>query len=249
MARTARICFVAASIVFAALDARAQTAASSWSMRSTEHFDIYSQPAQSARVDDIAREAERVYARLSNLLRRDLAAKMDILLLGTDRDTPRAAQEAYRLVLAANASTRDHLVLSIESFDRSGGSVLAHELTHQFMFELLPNWRHIGWVAEALPDHHAGSWQPSELAALRTAVARGQIPSVEGLTPSDRHWGHAVFDFVAAEYGARGVRAYLSALRDTPSTMRDPIRVAFDLSPADFNAAFRTFVVARFGIR
>ena len=79
------------------------------------------------------------------------------------------------------------------------------------------------------------------------AVRNDQIPTVERLTASDRHWGHAVFDFVATEYGARGVRAYLTALRDTPSTMRDPIRVAFDTTPADFNAAFRDFVTARYG--
>lgn len=247
MTRTARICFVAASIAFAALEAHAQPSSPSWSMRSTDHFDIYAQPAQSARADEIAREAERVYARLSNLLHRDLAAKMDILLVATDRDVPRDAQQAYALVRASRASTRDHLLLSIETFDRSGGSGLAHELTHQFMFELLPDWPQTTWVAEALPDHHAGSWQQSDLAALRAAVASGLIPTVERLTVSDRHWGHAVFDFVATEYGARGVRAYLTALRDTPSTMRDPIRVAFDMTPADFNAAFRDFVAARYG--
>jgi hypothetical protein len=247
MTRTARICFVVTSIAFAALDAHAQPSSSSWSMRSTDHFDIYAQPAQRARVDEIAREAERVYARLSNLLHRDLAAKMDILLVATDRDAPRDAQQAYALVRASRASTRDHLLLSIETFDRSGSSVLAHELTHQFMFELLPGWQQTAWVAEALSDHHAGSWQQSEVAALRAAVLNGQIPTVERLTTSDRHWGHAVFDFVATEYGARGVRAYLAALRDIPSTMRDPIRVAFDTTPADFNAAFRDFVAARYG--
>jgi len=236
-------CLLAAS----GATAHVQPAPARWTMRASAHFDIYFQPSQSGRVDAIAREAERAYARISTLLRHELADKMDILLLATDRDRPDDAAQAYALVRASGASPRDHLVLSIESFDRHGGALIAHELTHQFMFELLPGSQQAAWVAEALPDHHAGSWQQSELSALRMAIDSGRIPEVEQLTAADRHWGHAVFEFVATEYGARGVRAYLTALRDTPSTMRDPIRVAFDLTPADFNAAFRTFVSVRFG--
>jgi hypothetical protein len=238
----------AALIALGAANPEAQPAAPRWSTRATEHFDLYFQPAQGTRVDAVAREAERAYARVSNLLRYDLAARMDILLLASDRDQPLDPAGAYQLVRVSGASFRDHLLLSVESFDRQGPALLVHELTHQFMFELVPD---VGggaaWIAEALPDHHAGAWDPAELTRLRDAVANGRIPDVSRLTAADRHWGRAVFDFVAAEYGARGIRAYLEALRESPISMRDPIRVAFDTTPAEFNAAFRGFARARFG--
>ena len=218
-----------------------------WSSRATEHFDLYFQPAQSARVDAVAREAERVYTRLSHLLRHDLAAKMDILLLTSDRDRPGDAAQAYALVRASGASLRDHLVLSIESFEKQGGALLAHELTHQFLFELFPDGHRVApWISESLPDHHAGAWEATALSAIRADLGRGRVPAVEELSHTDRHWGHAVFDFVATEYGARGVRAYLEAVRDSSASMRDPIRIAFDATPSEFNAAFRAFVRSRF---
>jgi len=250
MTITIELCLTMWLLAAGAPSTRTQPASATWTARATEHFDIYYQPAQSARVDAIAREAERAYARLSHLLRYDLAAKMDVLLLATDRARPSDAAQAYALVRASGASDRDHLVLSIESFEKQGVALLAHELTHQFMFELFPDGPGAApWIAEGLPDHHSGSWDSAEIAKLRDAVASGRIPEVAELTAADRHWGHAVFEYVATEYGARGVRAYLGALRDSAATMRDPIRVAFDTTPADFNAAFRGFARARFGDR
>ena len=66
------------------------------------------------------------------------------------------------------------------------------------------------WVHEGLSDHETGTWASSELLTLRDAAAAGVIPAVASLADSDRLWGHAVFDFVAAEYGTQGVRRYLT---------------------------------------
>ncbi len=246
---SALACLILCCALTPEMRAQTQTAPPQWSVRATDHFDIYFKAAERNRIDAVAREAERAYARISNLLRYDLATGMDVIVVRSDADLPKSPSQAVALVRASGASTRDHLLLSMEAFDTRGSAVLAHELTHQFTYELLPNWQRIGWVAEALADLHAATWEPSELATLRDAIADGRIPEVERLTASDRHWGHAVFEFVATEYGARGVRAYLTALRDYPTAARDPIRVAFDTTPADFNAAFRTFVTTRFGGR
>jgi len=214
-----------------------------WDTQTTDHFDIYYQPQQRAHVDAVAHEAERVYARISFALRHELAAKMPLILVREDGDLPRNEEEARALVTASGSPERDHLLLSAETFEKRPRSVLAHELTHQFVFELLPQAdRDAAWVSEALPDHNTGRWEPSELTKVRDAVARGSMPAVETLTTSDRHWGHAVFDFIAAEYGAQGIRQFLAALRGRPATTIDAIRVAFSASADDFNAAFQTYV-------
>src|SRR5712692_4158236 len=221
-----------------------------WDIHPTDHFDIYYQWQQRSHVDAVAREAERAYARISYALRHELAEKMPLILVREDRDLPRNEEQARALVTASSAPERDHLLLSAETLEKRPGRALAHELTHQFLFELLPQADHDApWVSEALADHYGGLWDSSELVKLRDALAHGSAPAVEDLTASDRHWGHAVFDFVAAEYGAQGIRQYLATLRDRPTVRSDAIRVAFGVSAHDFNAAFQRYVRTRFGDR
>ena len=107
-------------------------AAAIWRVRPTNHFDIYY--AQARDLDSVAREAERSYARVSRDLRRQVSAKVPLILLPTSRDLPQTVQEAAVIVRASPAPDRDHLLLPVEP--RSGREkVLAHELTHIFEFE------------------------------------------------------------------------------------------------------------------
>lgn len=225
-------------------------AAQRWDIQTTDHFDIYYQPQQRTYVDAVAQEAERAYAQIGFVLRHELAAKMPLILVREDGDLPRNEQEARALVAASGAPERDHLLLSAVAFEKRPGGGLAHELTHQFLFELLPQTdRDAAWVSEALPDHNTGQLEASDLTRIRDAVARGSMPAVETLTPSDRHWGHAVFDFIAAEYGAQGIRDFLAALGSRPVTTIGAIRVAFGVSADEFNAGFQTYVRTQLAAR
>jgi hypothetical protein len=219
--------------------------AQSWSMRTSPHFEIYYQGHTQAQVEAIARETERVYARLSAALHHDFADKMPVIIVARDRDLPRNEAEGRALVIASQAPPRDHLMLSVEGFETRAAVLLPHELTHQFLFELLPNAnRDAPWVSEGLPDHHSGSWESADLTKIRDAVMAGRIPVVERLTASDRHWGHAVFDYVAAAYGVEGVRRYVTALSSASSG--DAIRTAFGVSAPEFNRAFARYIRERF---
>jgi hypothetical protein len=217
----------------------------SWSTRTSPHFEIYYQGQTQAHVDAIARETERVYAQLSAALRHDFADKMPVIIVERDRDLPRSEAESLALVMASQAPPRDHLMLSIEGFERRAVVLLRHELTHQFLYELLPNaTRDAPWVSEGLPDHNSGSWEPADVTKMREAVGAGTIPAVERLTASDRNWGHAVFDYVETTYGVDGIRRYVTALSSASSG--DAIRSAFGVSAAEFNAAFARYMRMRF---
>jgi len=214
-----------------------------WRTRATDHFDIHH--TQQADLDEIAREAERAYSRVSFDLRHDLSVKVPLILLPTNRDLPRDRVEATAIVRASGAAPDvDHLLLPVEPRERRTVD-LVHELTHIFQFELVPPSRVPRWAAEGLADHMTGAWEPSILLKIREAAAAGSIPTVASLTDSDRAWGHAVFSFVAAEYGTQGVRRYLSALGDTPRSPGDTIRAAFGVTPADFDKAFHDYVKTR----
>ena len=228
-----------------AQDSRAQR----WDIHRTDHFDIHYQPQQRSHVDAVAREAERAYARLSFTLRHEVTDKIPLILVRKDRDLPRNEEQARALVTASRAAERHHVLVSAETFVKRPGVVLPHELTHLFLFELLPRDRDPSWVSEGLSDHHGGFWEASELVKVRDALAHGSAPEVENLTALDRHWAHAVLDFVAAEYGSHGIRRYLAALRNAPTARGDAIRVAFGVSARDFNSTFETYVRTRFGDR
>jgi hypothetical protein len=213
-----------------------------WRTRATDHFDIYH--TTQVDLDEIAREAERAYSRVSLDLRHDLSGKVPLILLPTSGDLPRDRQEANTIVRASGAPDADHLLLSLEPRDRRA-TVLVHELTHIFQFELVPNGALPAWASEGVADHETGAWGASDLLKVREAAAAGVMPSVVSLTDSDRVWGHAVFDFVAAEYGAQGIQRYLMALRIGSGTGSDITRAAFGVAAADFDRAFQAYVRAR----
>lgn len=107
-------------------------ATATWRVRATNHFEIYY--TQGRDLESIAREAEHAYARVSRDLRRQISARMPVILLPTSGDLPKTEQEAAAIVRASGAPARDHLLLPVEpSNDRE--EVLAHELTHIFEFD------------------------------------------------------------------------------------------------------------------
>lgn len=217
-----------------------------WQLRATDHFDIYHQAPQ-AQADAAAIEAERAYARISANMNHELTARMPLILVANDADLPRTAAQAYRLVAASGAPIEvDHLLLSEETVAQRPYWV-AHELTHPFLFELLPAPQdYAAWVSESLADHHSGTWQPVALAAVRDVLTSGRVPAVENLTASDRHWGHAVFDYIASQYGADGVRRYIAVLSRRPQSGGDAIEEAFSTSPTEFNRAVAADAKNRF---
>ena len=104
------------------------------------------------------------------------------------------------------------------------------------------------WIYEAVCDHEAGTWTAADLSTLRKSIAAGVIPTVASLAASDRPWGHAVFDFIASEYGKEAIRRYLIAVNNREVPV-DSARVAFGIEAGDFDRAFQMYARTRFGAR
>jgi hypothetical protein len=103
-----------------------------WHVRSTDHFEIYY--TQAPDLNAIVREAERAYDRVSHDMRRQMSAKVPLMLVPTSRDLPQSEGEAGVIVRASGAPDRDHLFLSIEP--RNGREkMLANGLAHVLEFE------------------------------------------------------------------------------------------------------------------
>jgi hypothetical protein len=215
-------------------------------VRSSEHFEIFHDGLPDESVSDAVRDAEAAYTQLSAALRYDLPRRVPIVLVQRDRDLAASVVRNGALVLQSGEPAGQRLVISLESLDRRTG-VLVHELTHHFAFDIVPRTsRAAPLFIEGLAEYQRGVWNAEDVRLTRAAVAADAIPSVASLATSDRHWAHAVLDFIAAQNGAESVRQLLFALRAN-ATLVEAVSTASGATVDRFDQGFRAYVTTRFG--
>ena len=219
-----------------------------WPVVTSEHFDVVHASLPAERVTGAVRNAEAAYQRLSSALRYETRGPLQIILVDHDRDLPADAAEAATLASASGAPGRRRIVLALDSLDQQSDLVV-HELTHQFAFEIMPAVsRGAPSLIEGLAEYMRGAWRKDDLARIRASATTGAIPPLVSLDDDSRHWAHALFDYVAAEYGAEGVRRLVFALRAEGTLLR-AIPLAFDVGSVEFEQRFQEYVVGRFSPR
>ena len=218
-----------------------------WLVETSEHFEIFHDGLPGDRVSDAVRDAEAAYAQLSAALKHDLSWPVPIILVRRDRELQDTALRRNDVVGQRGDPRRQRLFISLESLDRQTG-IIVHELTHQFAFDIVPLTSRVAPVLiEGLAEYERGAWRQEDLRMTRDGAAIGAIPSVASLDSPDRHWAHAMFDFVAAQHGAEGVRRLLFALR-AQQTLVQAVPVAFAVTLDQFDEQYRSYVTARFGL-
>jgi len=218
-----------------------------WTVYTSDHFDVFHNSLPLERVSEAVRDAEAAYVQLRAALDYEIPRRVTVILVPRDGDLLAAAQP-LDLVLPSGNPARTRLVISLESLDRRT-RLIVHELTHQFAFEMLPDTSRVApFLIEGLAEHQRGMWAAEDLRNTRAAAAVGAIPSLLNLAAIDRHWAHAVFDFVAVQYGVEGVRQLLFALRAHES-LEPALSMAFGATLDQFNQDFRGYVTIRFGQR
>ena len=214
---------------------------SAWPLVTSEHFEIVHDDLTADRVRDAVRDLESAYAQLSAALKFDMPERVRVVLVRQDTDL------AAQAVSNAGSTTGDQrVVLSLESLDRRS-NIAVHELTHRFAFEIVPETSRVAPVLiEGLAEHQRGAWAAQDLQRMQAAAGAQAIPTIAALVNTDRHLAHAVFDFVAAEFGDEGVRRLLFALR-AHETLPQAVPMAFGLTLDQFEQDFRQYVSATFG--
>ena len=101
---------------------------------------------------------------------------------------------------------------------------MAHELTHVFQFEILFGGNFIRaytsgtpqWFTEGMASYFGDDEDSRDQMVLRDAVLADEVPEIA----QTRHhgffayrFGHAVFDFIEAEWGKDGVRDFVFEYR------------------------------------
>ncbi len=153
---------------------------------------------------------------------------------------------------------RDRMVIPIDQPSDELYSLITHELTHIFEFDIIPRTllrRGLPlWVDEGLSDYETDEWNPFDLMTVRDAAIADIVPPmsefapeafVDGRTPYNL--GHACFEFIESKWGKEGIRQFLFALRKSVIGGGDSAyEEAFKLKPDEFDEQFDKYLKDRF---
>jgi hypothetical protein len=97
-----------------------------------------------------------------------------------------------------------------------------------------------------------GNWADDDTRLLRELVASGKVPALSELTGRGEFatahlndvLGHAAFDYIETRWGATSLRRFLNAL--TVPRVDKTYDAVFELTPAEFDAAFRRYAERQF---
>jgi dipeptidyl aminopeptidase/acylaminoacyl peptidase len=154
--------------------------------------------------------------------------------------------------------TRDRMLLPIDNPPDELYGLIAHELTHIFEFDIIPQGlirQSVPlWVNEGLSDYMRGRWSPTDLMQVRDAAVADVVPRMSqmqgygGTNPLLVYTlGHAVFEFIEARYGKEGIRQFLFSLRKSAiGGGEDAYEEALKLTKEEFDQAFERYLKERF---
>ena len=201
-----------------------------WSLKRTDHFDVYYPQDLDLHAERAAQEAERAYERVSGDLRHNLAFRVPIFLFRTTTEFDDSVRAGASPGAAGEPSSGDRILLAIDQPADRWPGLITHEVAHVFAFDILPGRSTATWVLEGLAEYERGAWDPSDLSALRNAVRANAVPALSRLQADDTRaprlvsaFGHAAFDFIESRSGKAGVRQFLFALRQAAEQRRRSI--------------------------
>ena len=240
-----------------------------WRVYRTDHFDIHYYPALTPDLEEVAGFAESAYQWISSELTYNLGFRVPLILFKTRSDFAQQSMipdpdvtEAILLggINSFSEPERNRVVILIDEEPDRRYRQIAHELTHQFAFDIIPRSMTTirtvpAWIDEGLAEYMTGVWDPTDLRQIGETVAADSIPKMTTLTGSVDaqdfrllyNLGHAAFEFIEAEYGKVAVMQFLLELRrNVIDGAEDLYQAAFQMTPDEFDSAFARYVRGRF---
>ncbi len=232
---------------------------SPWLRAESQHFEIHYLPVLARELDRVVRSADHAYDRISGHLNFVLATKVPLVMFEPSGSMPREDVVAYAISdqVAPQRPHRSRIVLPLPEGDPQLDALIGHELTHLLVGEiLLPERGGDGgvprWIQEGIASYMAGGWSDDDERLIRELVASGDVPALSQLTGSggfadarlNDALGHVAFDYIESRWGPASIRRFLNAL--IVPRVDKTYDAVFDLTPAEFDAAFRQYAQRRF---
>ena len=233
-----------------------------WHIYETDHFEIYYYPEHEEHLGRIASYAESAYAQISADLTHDLPDLVPLMVFKTHSEFEQQNIMPGQSLDGVGAFAEPYLgriALPIDEPPDQLYRLIAHELTHQFAFDIIPRGViRAGiplWVDEGLADYMAGVWRPNDLMMVRDASLADILPAMSEMQGYGGfanlrvvyNLGHAAFEFIEERWGKEGVRQFLFSLRKTVvGGGGDIYKDAFDLPAEEFDNEFESWIRDRF---
>ena len=236
-----------------------------WQVHGTNHFDIYYYPALTPNLAQVAESAERAYQRISSELQHNVPFKVPLILFKTRNDFAQqtiipevggAGAIARGEVKSFSEHRRNRVVILVEEEPDRLYRLITHELTHIFAFDIIPrsttNVRRVpSWIDEGFAEYMPGVWDPDSLQQMRDLVLMDRVPKISalaGTVDGQSHVvGHAVFEFIEAEYGKPAIWQFLLEVRrSVVDGAADPFQAAFNRTPEELDSTFANYLRRRF---
>jgi WD40 repeat protein len=232
-----------------------------WKTYRSTHFTIYFYDKEAVSLQKVASFAESAYDERSRQLNFQIPKPINLIYYATHSDfeqTNTLLNFIPEGVGAFALPSRNRMVLPVDLPDEKLQQLIGHELTHVFQFEILFGGNYLRaattnapqWFLEGMASYYGDDEDNKDRMVLRDAVLADQVPEIAEREISGffaYRFGHAVFDFIAAEWGKDAVRDFIFEFRSQiGATMEKPIKRAFNISAEDFDIKFRRYLRQRY---
>ena len=202
-----------------------------WRILKSDHFDLYFYPAESLKVHDAGRQAERWYGRLSDIFRHQFDRK-SLVFYADHPDFQQTNVIGDQLSEGTGGVTeglRTRVVMPWTGVYDDDEHVLGHELVHVFQYNVAESAPGQGglarlgalplWLIEGMAEYFSLGRNDALTAMwMRDAVMRDKFPTIKQLTTDPRffpyRYGQALWAYIGGRWGDRAVvDVYRTALR------------------------------------
>jgi len=228
-----------------------------WKIYRSTHFTIYFYESERHALAKVASYAESAYDDISRALNYQIPKPINIIYYASHADfeqTNTILNFIPEGIGAFALPSRNRMVLPIDLTDEKLQQLIAHELTHVFQFEILFGGNFIRaattnapqWFTEGMASYFGKDEDNKDRMILRDAVLADQVPEIAESGVSGffaYRFGHAVFDFIEAEWGKDSVRDFIFEFRNQiGGNVEKVIKRSFNISAEDFDVKFRRYL-------
>ena len=183
----------------------------------TEHFDVYYYPVERVAALDIARIAERSYAKLSRALNHTFEERKPIIVYASQADFQQTNTTGGEIDESTGGFTdflRHRNIFPLSGSYEENQHVLQHEMVHQFQFDIWSRGRVSGmqgiltanaplWFGEGMAEYFSlGPVDPNTAMWLRDAANESKLPSAEDFYRwFPYRFGHALVGYIGQRWG------------------------------------------------
>ncbi|MEO8192264.1 MAG: hypothetical protein ABI681_00340 [Gemmatimonadales bacterium] len=235
-----------------------------WRVLETEHFLVHYYPEEKQAVSSAARMAERSYARLSRILGHQFREKKPIIIFSSRADFGQnnVTGDLGEGTGGVTESGRHRLILPFTGDLGSFEHVLAHEMVHEFQYDVFARGRAGAnqqtlerinpplWFMEGMAEYLSiGPNHPLTAGWLRDAAVSGSIPTVAQMTDRpDKYFpyrfGESFWQYVGERWGDAAIG---EILRNTPAVgVERAFLRELGMSLTDIGAAWREAVQSQY---